>query len=153
LIIGYMRGASATHRARRRPGFDKARRSIRCFDPLVTLVCVDKINQDLLGVLIERGESERGAIGLRAHDPGGKTAVHVLSLALEPNHQLQIGPFGQRESGFNKCTLKADVPQRTFSQLDTVMGKYLDVDQPTRPKTTFIRRWFLAHKLLLGVCR
>ncbi len=51
-----------------------------------TLVRIDQVDQDLLDVLIELGELERGAIGRRAYDLGGQTAVQVLSFTAKLHH-------------------------------------------------------------------
>lgn len=88
---------------------------MRCFDSSLRVVRIDQVDQDLLRKLIERGETERGAIGLRARDLGRKTAVQAPSLTVKPNHQLDVRTFGQKEIGFNKCTLKTNVSEGTLS--------------------------------------
>ena len=53
---------------------------------ITTLVRIDQVDQDLLDVLIELGELERRAIGRRAYDLGGQTAVQVLSFTAKLHH-------------------------------------------------------------------
>ncbi len=88
--------------------------------------------QDIVGVLIEIAEHNRRSATLSSYDFGWQTAECGLSAAANLKHYLHVGAFGQREVlGFDKCTVKTDIPQPALPFFATVTYKHHYVGHAT----------------------
>ena len=88
--------------------------------------------QDIVGVLIEIAEHNRRAASLSSYDFGWQIAEYGLSPAANLRHYLHVGAFSQREVlGFDKGTVKTDIPQPALLYFATVTCKHHYVGHAT----------------------